>query len=160
MVLFALIVLVIDLSSGSDKRLDSHGANGDDGCKNFAVSLDGKIGCNVAHSGALTRIFRISISGADVPAQLLTVIGTVWNLESGQGGSLYANMVDRPVDVVRFAPDGTRVERLASFPQVPDLTSMTVLPDGRAVLPVRASSLVRLMAVQKGKDPALFGKHH
>jgi hypothetical protein len=31
---------------------------------------------------------------------------------------------------------------------------MTVLPDGRAVLPIRASSRIRLMAVQKGKDPA------
>ena len=31
---------------------------------------------------------------------------------------------------------------------------MAVLPDGRAVLPVRASSQLRLMAVQKGKDPA------
>ena len=63
-------------------------------------------------------------------------------------------MVDRPVDVVQFSPDGTRVERLASFPQIPDLTTMTVLPDGHAVLPVRASSRVRLMAVQKGKEPA------
>jgi hypothetical protein len=31
---------------------------------------------------------------------------------------------------------------------------MTILPDGRAVLPVVASSQARLMAVQKGKDPA------
>jgi hypothetical protein len=63
-------------------------------------------------------------------------------------------MVDRPVDVVRFAPDGTGVERLASFPLAPDPITMTVLPDGRAVLPVRASSQIRLMVVQKGKDPA------
>jgi WD40 repeat protein len=56
--------------------------------------------------------------------------------------------------VVRFAPDGTRLERLSTFPQVLDFATMTVLPDGRAVLPVRASSRVRLMTVQKGKDPA------
>ena len=63
-------------------------------------------------------------------------------------------MVDRPADVVQFSADGTEVERLASFPQVPDPITMTVLPDGRAVLPVRAASQVRLMAVQKGKEPA------
>jgi hypothetical protein len=63
-------------------------------------------------------------------------------------------MVDRSVDVVRFPPDGSRQERLATFPQAPDATTMAVLPDGRAVLPVRASFRVRLMALQKGKDPA------
>jgi hypothetical protein len=63
-------------------------------------------------------------------------------------------MVDRPTDIVRFGPDGSGVERLASFPQIPDLTTMTVLPDGRAVVPVRASSRVRLMVARKGKDPA------
>jgi hypothetical protein len=47
-----------------------------------------------------------------------------------------------------------RTERLATFPQVPDLSTMAVLPDGRAVLPVRAFSELQLMAVQKGKDPA------
>jgi hypothetical protein len=106
------------------------------------------------HSGALARIFRFSTSSAQPATQLVTVTGTVWFLDAGPNDSLYANMVDRPVDVVRFAPDGTRLERLATFPQAPDLTTMTVLPDGRAVLPVRASSQIRLMAVQKGKDPA------
>jgi eukaryotic-like serine/threonine-protein kinase len=144
---------VIDLSSGSTRRLDSHGVEEADGGRNFAVSLDGKSILTFAHSGALTRIFRFSVNGAEAATQLLTVTSTVWFLEAGPGESFYANMIDRPVDVVRFAPDGTRLERLATFPQVPDLTTMTVLPDGRAVLPVRASSQVRLMAVQKGKDP-------
>ena len=147
---------VIDLSSGSTRRLDSHGVDGADG-GNFTVSLDGKSILALVHSGALTRIFRFSMSGAEVATQLLTVTSAVWYLEAGPGDTFYANMVDRPVDVVRFAPDGTRVERLASFPQVPDLTTMTVLPDGRAVLPVRASSQVRLMTVQKGeKIPRLW----
>jgi hypothetical protein len=145
---------VIDLSSGSTKRLDSHGVAEVDGGTNFAVSLDGKSILTFAHSGALNRIFRFPTSGAEAATQLLTVTGNVWFLEAGPGESFYANMVDRPVDVVRFAPDGTRLERLASFPQVPDQTTMTVLTDGRAVLPVRASSQLRLMAVQKGKDPA------
>ena len=51
---------------------------------------------------------------------------------------------------------GRKPDRKArdAFRRFPDITTMTVLPDGRAVLPVRASSEVRLMVVQKGKDPA------
>ncbi len=145
---------VIDLSSGSTRRLDSHGVDEADGARNFTVSSDGKSILTFVHFGALTRIFRFSVSGAEASTQLLTATGTVWFLEAGPGKSFYANMVDRPVDLVRFAPDGTRLERLATFPLVPDLTTMTVLPDGRAFLPVRASSQLRLIAVQKGKDPA------
>ncbi|MBI3667197.1 MAG: protein kinase [Acidobacteria bacterium] len=144
----------IDLSAGSIRRLNSPGLNGAYGA-NFTVARDGKSILALVHSGALTRIVRFSASGAEVATPLLTLTSAaVWALDAGPGESLYVSLVDRPVDVVRFAPDGTRLERLSSFPQVPDLTTMTVLPDGRAVLPVRASSRVRLMAVQKGKDPA------
>ena len=98
-----------------------------------------------------SSVFPLRAAGPATP--LLTVSSPIWFLDAGPDDSLYASMVDRPVDVVRFAPDGTGVERLASFPAIPDLTTMTVLPDGRAVVPVRASSRVRLMAVQRGKDP-------
>jgi hypothetical protein len=144
---------VIDLATGSTRRLDSR-AVGVDGGSNFAVSRDGTSVITFAHSGALTRIVRFPVSGTDAATPLLTVTNTVWFLDAGPDGSFYASMVDRPVDVVRFVPDGTLVERLASFPLVPDLTTMAALPDGRAVLPVRAASRVRLMAVEKGKEPA------
>jgi hypothetical protein len=123
-----------------------------DGATNFTLSPDGATVIASGHSGALTSIVRFPVNGG-AAAPLLTVSSNVWFLDAGAGGSIYASMVDRPVDVVRFGPDGGGLERLASFPQVPDLTTMTVLPDGRAVVPVRASSLVRLMAVQKGKEP-------
>jgi WD40 repeat protein len=145
---------VIDLATGSTRQLDAKGVSDIDGGRNFAVSLDGKSVIASAHSGALTRILRFPTSGTEAATPLLTVTGTPWFLEAGLGESFYASIVDRPVDVVQFSTDGTRVERLASFPQVPDLTTMTVLPDGRGVLPVRAASRVRLMAVQKGKEPA------
>jgi serine/threonine protein kinase len=145
---------LIDLSSGLTKRLDPHGVTEGEEGSHFTVSLDGKSVLTFVHSGALTRIFRFSTSGAEAATQMLTVTNGVWYLDAGPDETIYANLVDRPVDVVRFAADGTHVERLAGFPHVPDLTTMAVLPDGRAVLPVRASSQVRLMAVQQGKDPA------
>ena len=145
---------LIDLTTGATKRLDSHGVEAADGATNFAISPDGTAVIASAHSGALTSIFRFPVNETAPATPLLTVSTAIWFLDAGPDGSLYASMVDRPVDLVRFAPDGTGAERLASFPQIPDLTTMTVLPDGRAVLPVRASSRVRLMTVQKGKDPA------
>ena len=144
---------VIDLTSLAVKRIDPHGVIEGDGGRNFTVSADGKSILTFVHSGALTRIFRFPVNGRDA-TPLLTVTGAVWFLEAGPGDSFYANIVDRPVDVVRFPLDGSRTERLATFPQVPDLTTMTILPDGRAILPARASSQLRLMVVQKGKDPA------
>jgi eukaryotic-like serine/threonine-protein kinase len=145
---------LLDLATGATKQLDSQSVADADGGRNFTVSPDGTSVIASAHSGALTTIVRFPASGTGRGTPLLTVTGIPWFLDAGPGESVYASMVDRPVDVVRFAPDGTRVEVLASFPQVPDLTTMTVLPDGRAVLPVRASSRVRLMAVEKGKAPA------
>ena len=56
--------------------------------------------------------------------------------------------------MARFSRDGTSYERLATFPLVPENADiMTILPDGRAVVPVRASGQNRLMVVQKGEDP-------
>ena len=64
-------------------------------------------------------------------------------------------MLDRPSDLAQFSIDGTRFERLASFPLVPEEADiMTILPDGRVVIAIRASGQNRLMIVQKGKDPA------
>ncbi|HLK22380.1 MAG TPA: protein kinase, partial [Bryobacteraceae bacterium] len=92
---------VIDLASGSLKRLDPHGVDEDDGGRNFTLSLDGKSVLTLVHAGGLARIFRFSIDGAQKSTALLTVTGTVWFLDAGPGDSFYANMVDRPVDVVR-----------------------------------------------------------
>jgi serine/threonine protein kinase len=145
---------LIDLATGTTTRLDSYGVEAADGATNFAITPDGGSVLATRHAGALTNIFRFPVRGPSSATTLLTVSSAIWFMDAGPDGSIYAGMVDRPVDVIQFAPDGTGVKRLASFPQIPDLTTMAVLPDGRAVLPVRASSRVRLMAVQKGKDPS------
>jgi len=144
---------LLDLTTGSTRQIHSDAVTVDGG-RDFAVTPDGTAVIASAHSGALTSIVRVPVIGTEAATPLLTVTGPVWGLESGTDGSLYANIVDRPVDLVRFASDGSQAERLASFKQIPDLTTMAVLPDGRAVVPVRASSSVRLMVVQKGKEPA------
>jgi hypothetical protein len=143
---------IIELSSGSVRRLNSPGLAGAVGYTSLA--RDDKSLIALVHSGALTKIVRFPTSGSGAGRELITTTSAIWYPETGLGESVYASVVDRPADLVRFAPDGTKFERLASFPQLPDPISLTVLPDGRAVLPVRASSQLRLMVVQKGKDPA------
>ncbi len=143
---------LIDLATGATRRVDSQqvdlAAEG-----SFAVSADGTSLIAAAHAGAVWTIVRVPLNGGGAPTPLLTATSPVWYLDAGPDDTLYASLVDRPTDVVRFAPDGTGTERLASFPQIPDFSTMAVLPDGRAVVPVRASSRVRLMVVQQGKAP-------
>jgi len=150
----ALALYAVDLSSGSMKRLSPPGLNGAD-LTAFAAAADGKSVLAAVNSGALTRIVSFPASGAAIERPLFTVTSTVWYLDAGPDGSVYVSMLDRPSDLARLSVDGTGYERLASFPLVPeDADIMTILPDGRAVVAVRASGQNRLMVVQKGKDPA------
>jgi hypothetical protein len=146
-------LLAVDLSSGAVRRLNLPGLTVRNSI-GFTITRDGKSVVALVKSGALTRFVRVPIGSAHAATQLFTTTSIVWTPEAGLGETVYASIVDRPAEVVRFAPDGSAVERLASFTQTTDPVSMTVLPDGRAVLPVVASSQVRLMVVQKGKDPA------
>jgi hypothetical protein len=146
----------LDLSSGSIKRLSPRGLNPAN-VTAFAVAADGKSVIAAVNAGALTRITSFPANGAATEQPLFTVTSTVWYLDTGPDGSLYGSILDRPSDLVRFAVDGSRFERLASFPLVPENADiMTVLPDGRTVVAVRASGQNRLMVVQPGKDPAIL----
>jgi len=122
----------------------------------FVPALDGKSVYAAVVSGALTAIVSLPASGAAVERHLFTATNSVWYLDADPNGNLYAAMVDRPTEIVRFSPDGSRFEKLATFPQGADSGTtgiMSMLSDGRAILPLRTSGQVRLLAVQKGKDP-------
>jgi hypothetical protein len=143
-----------DLASGSMKRLSPPGLNAAD-VTAFAVAPDGQSVLAVVNSGTLARVVSYPAGGAGTERPLFTVTSTVWFLDASLDGSVYTSMMDRPSDLVRFSLDGTRSEKFASFPLVPeDADIITVLPDGRAVVAVRASGQNRLMVVQQGKDPA------
>jgi len=150
----ALGLYAFNLSSGEMKRLTPPGLKASE-VTAFAVAADGKSVIVAVNSGTLTRIVSLPANGAAIERPLFTVTSTVWYLDAGPDGSIYVSMLDRPSDLVQFASDGTGLQRLASFPLVPEEADiMTVLPDGRAVLAIRASGQNRLMVVQKGKDPA------
>ena len=141
--------------SGSAKRLTPAGFKRFRCYRLRGCAADGKSVFVSVNSGTLTRIVSFPANGAGTERPLFTVTSTVWFLDAGPDGSVYVSMLDRPSDLAQFSIDGTRFERLASFPLVPeDADIMTILPDGRVVIAIRASGQNRLMVVQKGKDPA------
>ena len=132
------------------------GVNGAD-ITAFSVVANGKSVVAAVNSGTLTRITSFAANGAGGEQPMFTVTSTVWDLDASVGGSVYVSLLDRPSDLVRFRADGTQYEKLASFALVPeDADIMTLLPDGRAVVVVRASGQNQLMLVEKDKDPAVL----
>ena len=105
----------LDLASGSMKRLSPRGLNPAD-VTAFAVAADGKSVIAAVNSGALTRITSFPASGAATEQPLFTVTSTVWYLDTGPDGSVYASILDRPSDLARFSVDGSRFERGGSTP--------------------------------------------
>ena len=104
----SLGLYAFDLSSGSMKRLSPPGLKPAD-VTAFAVAADGKSVIAAVNSGTLTRITSFPASGSATEQPLFTVTSTVWYLDTGPDGSVYASMLDRPSDLVRFSVDGTRV---------------------------------------------------
>src|SRR5262249_47960983 len=82
---------------------------------------------------------------------LFTTTNDVWGVDAASDGSIYVNLIDRPVTVVRLSLEG-KAESIAKFPLL-EGTAILMLPHGRAVVPPRASGRTRLMVAEKGKDP-------
>ena len=82
-----------------------------------ALSADGASAIAAVAVNALTRIVRIPLEGPRVPEDLFTVTGDVWDLDVAANGAVDVNVVDRPGEVVRFAPGGAEIARLARFPR-------------------------------------------
>jgi eukaryotic-like serine/threonine-protein kinase len=146
---------ILNLASGTLKPLSSTRHNPHDVFA-MGVARDGKSIFVAIRSGALTTIVSYPASGATAASPLFTATSVVWYLDGGLDGSLYVGIIDRPVDVVRFALDGAKVEKLASFSRGSTGTTdiLAILPDGRSVLPILESDHLRLVAIQKGRDPA------
>ena len=144
-------LLVIDLASGSARPLSPMLRNDSD-VQNWAVARDGKSVLAAMPAGSLVHVVSIPRSGRSPIRTLLTVTQNVWGMDLGSDGSMYVNLVDRPADLARLSPYGDRDERFASFPQLSTPDVISLLPDGRAVVPANAGDRARLMAVERGKD--------
>jgi hypothetical protein len=144
--------LEVDLTSAKARALPSGGYNlGAMRC--WTVARDGKSILAAVQAETLVRVVSIPLDGS-APRSLFTVTDDVWWINPAEDGSLLLQITDRPAQVVRLSRGSDAQETLASFSQVPDLPMVATLPDGRAVTTVSVLGRARLMAVQKGKDPA------
>ena len=117
----------------------------------WSLARDGKSVLAVTSGGSMSRVTQIPLSGGPVPRTLFTAANEIWWVEGGLEGSVYANLVDRPGTLIRASPDGKVREKLGTFPD--ESLSIAMLPDGRAIVSTGASGRLRLLALEKGKEP-------
>jgi serine/threonine protein kinase len=118
----------------------------------FTLSRGGESILLTETSDSITRVRSMPLDGRSPPRTLFTTTEAVWHLDSGLGGVVYAGLIQRPGEVVRLSTKGGS-ETLARFPGLDTFDFVLVLPDGRAVVPVRGPTHTKLMAVTNGKEP-------
>jgi WD40 repeat protein len=155
-------LFAVDLASNGVRRL-APAAYHDEAIRTFAVSRDGKSILATKPADAIMRLVSIPISGPFQERTLFTTTSIIRQLDSGPDGSVFATLADRPADLIQLSAGGGPPQKIASFPQVTDVGGggggvssrlIMALPDGRFVVPARASGHLRLMAVEKGREPA------
>uniref|UniRef100_Q021S6 non-specific serine/threonine protein kinase n=1 Tax=Solibacter usitatus (strain Ellin6076) TaxID=234267 RepID=Q021S6_SOLUE len=120
----------------------------------MALSPDGRSVLMSARSNTLSRVIRVPLDGGARPQDLFRVTSTIWGLDAAADGSVLANLVDRPTELVSFPATGGPAVKIAGFRETPEWDMVVALPDGRAVTPVEVAGLTRLIAVAPGKTPS------
>ncbi len=140
----------VDLTSGRARRWQSglDESKVETGC----ITRDGKLVLLSVAARNTRRIVGLPRAGGLGGRTLAAVTSRPWALSAGPDGDVYMDLWERSAEVVRFPVDGGHAEKLATFPFVPALHSIAVLPDGRMVVPVTVGGHDRLMAVEAAKD--------
>ncbi|HKM89134.1 MAG TPA: protein kinase [Candidatus Acidoferrales bacterium] len=148
---------VVDLDSGKLRALDADFGDllAGGGVPAAEVVRDGKSAIFSSTEGPLTRVWSIPIDGHAHARPLFNLTGYLDSLAMGPDGSLYLDQNERPMEIVRFTPQGGRVELVAAV-QKPVGDYFAALPDGRAVWAEYAAGHSRLMIAAAGKEPASF----
>ena len=146
---------VVDLETATLRKLDADFGDLETGggVPPAAVTPDGKTAIFGSTHGTLSQVMSVPIDGHLPAQQLFTVTGYVQSLAIGADGGIYLDQADRPMEIIRFAPEGGRVERIASV-QKPVADYFAALPDGRAVWAEYAAGHRRVMIGGSGKEPA------
>ena len=151
-----LSLIEVDLAAASARPIPVIGLDYAD-LRTFGLSPDGGSAIAAFQVKALVRIVRIPLDGRSAPQELFTVTSDVWGIDAGSDGSFLVNVVDRPSELLSFAPRGAQPlgqpVKSAAFPRLAAMDMVVVLADGRAVIPADVSGRTRLMAVERGKDP-------
>jgi serine/threonine protein kinase len=144
----------IDLVSNGIRRLPPT-AQQTASIRGWGVSRDGTTVIAAVRAASMWRLLAIPTSGHSAERTLFTVTNSsVWYLDSGPDGSVYAALADQLAEIERLSTSGEPSERIAGWSRVASgaAEQILMLPDGRAIVPAVSSGHVSLVAIEKGKD--------
>jgi hypothetical protein len=117
----------------------------------LGVSGDGQSILATGRGHGLNPILTIPPGGGPIRI-LFTATSDVWSLEGGPAGSIFADLGERPGEVIRISEAGGAPERIADFRELVPTDLILVLPDGRSVVAAVVNGHDRLMAVRRGSE--------
>jgi serine/threonine protein kinase len=142
--------LELDPATATVRRL----AESETAPRTWTPTRDGMTIIMASAAGSLLRILTMPVDGSAPAHTLFTVSHDVWFMDAGTDGSVYLSLSERPSEVVRLSPRGGSPERIAAIQELPLIDELIALPDGRAVVTLQVAGRIRLVVVEKGKDPA------
>ena len=142
-------LFTVDLTSGVARRWKT--ALDESKVETGCVTHDGKMVLLSVAARNTRRIVALPRSGNSAGRTLVTVTSRPWGLSAGPEGDIYTDLWERTAEVVSFPAAGGHAEKIASFPFVPALHPIAILPGGRVAVPVTVGGYDRLMAVQPGE---------
>ena len=146
-------LFAIDLTTNAVRLLLPPERRHDAISEGWGIAHDGKALLAGLRAGSVRRIVSIPLSRQAREQTLFTTTEEVEFVDGGPDGSVYVNLVERPGEVVRLSLTGGVPENIASVPVTDNFLTMVLpLTDGRIVVP-EGSGYMRLVAVEKGKDP-------
>jgi hypothetical protein len=112
-----------------------------------------------AHDTRLRRDVAIKImaprDGSAGLQTLLTLTQRPVVLDVGHDGSLYADQLDQPSEIMRYVPSSRAIERIP-LPATHEEGPVLPLGDGRLLLAMRTGGRDRIMVLAPGKEPVPF----
>jgi hypothetical protein len=104
--------------------------------------------------GDESQIVSIPRDGSGREAVLLRTTSFVNNVAMGPDGSIYLDQMNRPSELVRFAPSTGQLERTPLPPSI--FPGVFPLRDGKVLAAQRTRGRTRIVAYAPGKDPTDF----
>jgi eukaryotic-like serine/threonine-protein kinase len=140
---------VMDVATGHARRLVTRDQPLQIGAP--AVTRDGR-SILFAERGPY-QVAAVERDGSSQPRVLFPLTSNVWSSDTGAGGSVYLDQLNRSMSLLRFSPRGGHAVEIARFPLEDYVAEFAALPDGRAVWSQQTGNHGSLVIVAEGKDP-------
>ncbi len=120
----------------------------------LAVSGDGRSALFTSTAADLHVVVSVPMDGSPGMKTLFSLTNVIGFLDAGSDGSIYADVWERPGQVVRMTSTGGSVEQIGSGQADVAAPEAVPLQDGRVAFATRTAGRDRLLAAGSGKDPA------